>query len=160
VTQEGGMNPVNHQSEFAGLPYEEQCRKVKAGYEILIDHGIAPEIFFAPSHTFDGNTLLAIKDMTPIRIISDTIACDVYKKGDFWFIPQQSGRVRRLPFPLVTFCYHPNIMSEAAFNELEAFLIKSQIYFVQFNRKLLKDRKRNLIDFCLQEIYFMLHGKY
>ena len=160
VTTNGGINPVNNKSEFAGLPYEEQCRKIKAGYEILKSHGITPEIFFAPAHTFDENTLLALRDMTPVRIISDTIAYDVYRKNGFWFVPQQSGRVRRLPFPLVTFCYHSNTMSEEAFNELEAFLIKAQMNFVRFDRKLLKDRKCNLIDFCLRKIYFMLHGKF
>ena len=49
VTKNGGINPVNKRSEFAGLPYEEQAEKIKKGYQILVEHGIAPEIFFAPS---------------------------------------------------------------------------------------------------------------
>ena len=61
VTEDGGINPVNKRSEFAGLPYEEQAEKIRKGYQILDQHGIKPEIFFAPSHTFDKNTLKGIK---------------------------------------------------------------------------------------------------
>ena len=111
----GGMNPVNKRSEFAGLSYEEQAEKIERGWEILIDYGFHPEVFFAPSHTFDENTLKALKNKTTIRVISDTIASDVYKKDDFWFIPQQSGSVRKLPLKTVTFCYHPNTMTDKSF---------------------------------------------
>lgn len=157
VTKEGGINPVNRKSEFAGLPYEEQCRKIKAGYAILKGHGIVPEIFFAPSHTFDENTLRAIRDITPIRVISDTIAYDVYKKGDFWFVPQQSGMVRRLPLSLVTFCYHPNTMTDRTFLELEKFLASWKRMFISFSSQLLRYRKLNFVDYFLRWMYFLRH---
>ena len=53
----GGINPVNHRSEFAGLPYEEQKRMIADGVAILRSHGINPKVFFAPAHTFDENTI-------------------------------------------------------------------------------------------------------
>ena len=99
----GGCNPVNKKSEFAGLQLEEQVIKIKNSWDILERHNIKPEIFFAPAHTFDYKTLQALMDASPIRIISDTIAWDVYTERDFWFIPQQSGSVRKLPFRTVTF---------------------------------------------------------
>ena len=128
----GGMNPVNKRSEFAGLSYEEQAEKIERGWEILIDYGFHPEVFFAPSHTFDENTLKALKNKTTIRVISDTIASDVYKKDDFWFIPQQSGSVRKLPLKTVTFCYHPNTMTDKSFEILEAFLDSYQNRFTEY----------------------------
>ena len=155
VTTNGGINPVNKRSEFAGLSYEEQCGKIRAGYAILKEHGIQPEIFFAPSHTFDENTLQAIKDTTPIRVISDTIAYDVYKEGEFWFIPQQSGRVRKLLFSLVTFCYHPNTMRDEDFMELENFILNYGNKFIDYKRMILKDRKLNLIDRGFRCLYFI-----
>ncbi len=154
VTEDGGMNPVNARSEFAGLCYEEQADKIKKGYEILKNHDIVPEIFFAPSHTFDNNTLKAIKEKTPIRVISDTVANDVYKKGDFWFIPQQSGVVRKLPFKLVTFCYHPNTMEEKDFELLEGFLQTNKNLFVTYHETLLRNRKSSLYDRVLKWLYF------
>ena len=155
VTTDGGINPVNKRSEFAGLPYEEQAQKIRSGYQILKDHGIEPSIFFAPSHTFDENTLLALQQETPIRIVSDTVAWNIYKKGEFWFFPQQSGSVRKLPFKTVTFCYHPNTMSEKAFEQLEKFLKVNE--FTPFSKKLLKNKKRTPIDCFLNRLYLSKH---
>ena len=157
VTTDGGINPVNKRSEFAGLPYKEQAQKIRNGYQILKDHNIEPDIFFAPSHTFDESTLLALQNETPIRIVSDTIACDVYKKGEFWFLPQQSGSARKLPFKTVTFCYHPNTMNEAAFEQLEEFLKIKKGRFVQFSKIVLTERKQSATDKLLQKIYMYMH---
>ena len=109
TTKEGGINPVNQRSEFAGVPLDRQKEMIRHGVDVLKGHDIEPKVFFAPSHTFDENTLVALKEESDIRIISDTIANDVYFENNFYFIPQQSGRVRKLPFKMVTFCYHPNI---------------------------------------------------
>lgn len=155
VTQNGGIHPVNLYSEFAGLSYEEQCEKIKRGYSILEEHGIYPNIFFAPAHTFDNNTLRAIKNWTPIRIISDTIAYDVYKDGEFFFIPQQSGKARSLPFPLVTFCYHPNTMTDRSFEELQGFLARYASRFISVDKRILKNRKMNFLDRILRKLYFI-----
>ena len=157
VTKYGGINPVNKRSEFAGLPYEEQAEKIRNGYQILVEHGIEPGIFFAPSHTFDDNTLKAIKNETPIRIISDTVAWDVYKDGEFWFIPQQSGSVRRLPFKTVTFCYHPNTMSDRAYVVLERFLSVYEGCFIEPSNINKVARHRGVIDIALQRIYLRMH---
>lgn len=157
ATESGGINPVNKLSEFVGLPYEEQREKLEKGYAVLKGHGVEPEIFFAPAHTFDENTLKALKDATPIRIISDTVANDIYKKGVFWFIPQQSGHVRKLPFKTVTFCYHPNGMDDAAFETLEVFLNSSLSRFSSYPQLPLNNRKLDIFDLMLRKIYFFRH---
>lgn len=156
VTNEGGINPINNRSEFAGLSYEIQKIKIERGYKILNEHGIFVEIFFAPAHTFDENTLKAIKNTTNIRIVSDTVASDIYKQGDFWFIPQQSGRVREInPLcKLVTFCYHPNTMQEKDYRILEIFLRKNRAQFVTFENALLKNRKFGAKDWMIRKLYF------
>ena len=151
-SDDGGINPVNNKSEFAGLSLNIQCEKIKNGYEILTRNGIYPKIFFAPGHTFDENTIGALRQETNIRIISDTIANDVYLKDGFYFIPQQSGKVRNLPFKVVTFCYHPNNMKEKDFNNLENFLKDNSKYFKMAN---LKNRKLGLYDRILRFIYFL-----
>lgn len=153
----GGINPVNKRSEFAGLSYEDQAEKIERGWEILNGNGFHPEVFFAPSHTFDENTLKALKEKTTIRVISDTIANDVYKKDDFWFIPQQSGNVRKLPLKTVTFCYHPNTMTDKSFEILEAFLNSYQNRFTEYSELNLKKRNISLWDRLLQKIYFLKH---
>lgn len=47
-------------SEFAGNSYEKQFNMIKSGKECLAKHGIYTDIFFAPGHTYDKNTLKAL----------------------------------------------------------------------------------------------------
>lgn len=153
-TREGGLNPINDRSEFAGVLLERQKEKIRAGVRILQDHGIEPEIFFAPAHTFDANTLEALKKESNIRIISDTIANDVYFENGFYFIPQQSGRVRKLPFKVCTFCYHPNIMNALSWRNLEDFLQRNANAFIDVGRFELNKRKLTAMDRMLRKAYF------
>lgn len=154
TTEEGGINPVNPRSEFAGVPLEAQERKIRDGVEALRGCGVEPKIFFAPSHTFDLNTLEALRTQSDIRIISDTVANDIYYKNGFYFIPQQSGRPRALGFKTATFCLHPNVMSDTAFAQLEAFLKENGDRFGSFDALPLKKRKKSLYDRFLSFIYF------
>ena len=153
-TECGGLNPVNHRSEFAGEPIEVQKEKIRMGTEILKSHGIAPKVFFAPSHTFDENTLIALTECSDIRIISDTVANDAYTENGFTFVPQQSGRARKLPFKIVTFCYHPNTMEDSAFSYLEAFLKENEKSFIPFPLTE-KTRKKDFFDRILKTVYFL-----
>lgn len=158
-TKDGGLNPVNQRSEFAGVSLELQKEKIKKGYQILLQHGLRPEIFYAPAHTFDRNTLLALKEETDIRIISDTVANDVYYEDDFFFIPQQSGKARKLPFKTTTFCYHPNIMTDADFTALKSFLNSYGNHFGSFSDLTLKKRKRGAYDKVLRFCFQIRKGK-
>ena len=155
TTKEGGINPVNKRSEFAGVSLDEQRKMIRHGIDILKQYGIVTNVFFAPSHTFDKNTLIALKEESNIRIISDTIANDVYFENDFYFIPEQSGRVRNLPFKLCTFCYHPNTMCDKDFENLEIFLKKYYFKFVAVKEIELKKRLKSLFDKLLHFMYFV-----
>ncbi len=55
----GLVNGVR-KSEFAGHPYQVQYDKIKKGKAILESHGIFTDIFFAPAHSYDENTLKAL----------------------------------------------------------------------------------------------------
>lgn len=151
----GGVNPVNHRSEFAGVPLERQKEKIRLGCSVLKAHGIDPKIFFAPAHTFDENTLIALKEESEIRIISDTIANDVYYQDGFYFIPQQSGRARKLPFKICTFCYHPNIIGDSSFSELHDFLEANSEKFINPSVITLRRRNKSLIDNAIKRLYFL-----
>lgn len=156
LSKDGGLNPVNCRSEFAGLKIDVQREKIRKGIKELRKIGIDnPQVFFAPSHTFDENTIKALKEESSIRIISDTIANDSYEEYGITFVPQQSGRVRNLPLKLVTFCYHPNMMNEKDFYDLDKFLMKHSKKFICFPLKSVT-RKRGIIDYILKKIYFII----
>lgn len=153
TTKDGGINPVNKRSEFAGVSFDIQLEKIKNGIEIFRSHGIEPKVFFAPSHTFDNETVKALKDASQIRIISDTWAWDHYCKDGITYVPQQSGQVRNVPFALSTFCYHPNTMKDDDFHKLELFLKDNKELFVPFPLEQ-TSRKLSLVDRMMQCAYF------
>ncbi|MDY6281414.1 MAG: DUF2334 domain-containing protein [Roseburia faecis] len=154
TTKEGGINPVNKRSEFAGVPFDTQRAMIRYGVEILKSHTITPRVFFAPSHTFDENTLRALAAESNIRIVSDTVANDVYFRDGFYFIPQQSGRVRKLPFKVCTFCYHPNMMQDEDFEVLELFLKEKSSGFAALQDIQMKKRNMSVFDKILHGFYF------
>lgn len=155
-TIDGGINPIHKRSEFAGLPLNTQKDKIKKGFSKLRSMGFNPKIFVAPSHTFDLNTLEALKSESTIRIISDTMALNPYKKYDFVFIPQQIGSVREIPLSgTFTFCYHPNTMNDKDFENLEVFLQLNSKYFIGFNDfDFSQVLKKSTFDKILSFIYF------
>ncbi len=155
-SQSCGINPINKISEFAGLSLEEQRLKIKTGNEILESHGVQAKLFFAPAHTFDLNTLKALEAETDIRVISDTLAFDVYCEHGFYFVPQQTARAKRFLGKTVTFCYHPNNMCAQDFEKLEAFIIKHKRKFISFDELKLRKRKKSMLDKLLSKSYFIL----
>lgn len=156
LTQCGGVNPVNYRSEFAGLSLNEQRDKIKKGYDILCLKGLKPDIFFAPSHTFDNNTIEALRIETDIRIVSDTIANNVYFDKEFYFVPQQIGVPRKLPFKLTTICLHPNNMSDIAFDKLERFIIKNRDNILSAYDIRMRENKQTIYDRFLRNTYFCI----
>ena len=159
ISNEGlnGLNPVWARSEFAGVPLEDQRRKIAMGGAILKEHGLHPKYFFAPSHTFDENTLVALREETDIRIISDTIALKPYRENGFTFIPQIFGHCVKMPLPGVyTFCLHPNAMNDAQFAQTERFLQAHSSEFISFNDLDLENLSgKDIISKLLSWAYFM-----
>ena len=158
TTITGGINPVHKRSEFAGLPLAEQKEKISKGYKELITIGLLPKYFFAPSHTYDENTLEALVEETSIRIISDSIALQPYKQGVFTMIPCQMGRFRRLPIRgYWTFCFHPNGMDEVAFDTFEHFIETNLERFINFSDiDVNKVGKKTIVDRLFSFVYFTL----
>lgn len=62
TTGKGGLFPLNDFSEFAGIPYEKQRQMLKRGRELLMEKGVKTDLFMAPAHSYDRNTLKALKD--------------------------------------------------------------------------------------------------
>lgn len=151
-----GLNPLWERSEFAGVPLNEQKMKIREGIEVFNAHHISPKYFFAPSHTFDANTLLALREESNIRIISDTIATRPYRKGEFVFIPQLGGRCTEMKLPGVwTFCLHPSTMKEEDFASTERFLQAHKEKMIGFDElNLTRLKGKDLMSRLLSWVYF------
>ena len=151
-----GLNPLWARSEFAGVSLEKQKEKIRAGVKIFRSHGIVPQYFFAPSHTYDNNTLRALKEESNIRIISDTIATKPYKEGDFIFLPQLGGHCTEMKIPgISTFCLHPSAMSDENLEAAERFIKAHKEQFISFSDLDLSNLKgMSIIDRLLSWAYF------
>lgn len=151
-----GLNPLWVRSEFAGLPFEEQKEKIRNGITIFRENGIEPKYFFAPAHTFDENTLKALREESNIRIISDTIATKPYRMKDFVFIPQLGGHCIEMKIPGIwTFCLHPSKMSNQDFITTENFIKSHKNEMIGFDQLDLSNLKgKDFIGKIFSYIYF------
>lgn len=156
-----GMNPIWKRSEFSGVPLEYQKEKIRKGVAVLRSHGINPKYFFAPSHTFDENTLIALKEESDIRIISDTIANKPYKIGDFTFIPQIGGHCFEPKlWGQWTFCLHPSTMQDADFAAVEQFISEHKHQFIGFEQiDITNAGQKNIISKIMDKVYFARRKK-
>lgn len=155
----GGANPVHDRSEFAGLSLEKQIDKIRNGYNILTSHGLFPKFFFAPSHTYDYNTLIALSAVTPIRRVCDTYSLTPYRdRYNITFVPCQMGKPRTMMIPgYWTICLHPNHMSDNDFDELETFINQNRAHIMSFDQIPLESvRRKSVIDRLIHHCYFGL----
>jgi peptidoglycan/xylan/chitin deacetylase (PgdA/CDA1 family) len=57
-----GGRLYDERSEFAGLDYAEQDRRIGAGRDVLESHGFGPTTFIPPWHEYDRTTVRALAD--------------------------------------------------------------------------------------------------
>jgi len=138
--------PFYDRSEFAGLSFDDQSQMFRAAWEIFMSEGVEPRVWIAPGHCFDRITLSALKAETPIRIISDGVACDQFFESDFYWLPQQLWSFSRKLFGLWTICLHPNTMSDSQFDELAETLSACSSCIVSVTDLALIPRNLGLID--------------
>lgn len=90
----GIATPKKH-SEFAGHPYAEQYRRLKEGKRILNEHGIETDVFFAPAHSYDYNTLKALHNLG-FKYISDGRSFKPYQRYGITCLPERTGGIPQM----------------------------------------------------------------
>lgn len=113
-------------TEFTGVSLQEQMNMLQKGNEMLKEHGIYPCCFFAPAHTYDINTVEALKEIEEIKFISDGYALRIFKKNGMNFLPSICDGPFKMPFGLFTYVFHPSAMKEKDFVRMENFLENNQ----------------------------------
>lgn len=152
---------LNHQyisekykSEFSTKSYQEQKRILNEGYQILLSHHINVSCFFAPNHTFDNNTIKAIKDLAIYKFVSDGCSLYPFTKHGVLFLPSIFDTPHKiLNRGIYTFIYHPNNMKEEDFIYLEKFLEQNYEKFdvsIDDVINCYSNRKRTIIDYFIQ----------
>lgn len=151
-----GLNPLWKRSEYAGVSLDVQRKKIREGVSILKSKGLNVKYFFAPSHTFDENTLIALREESEIRVISDMYTLKPYREDNFVFIPCQIGHPQKMPLPgLYTICLHPNTFDNAALERLGQFLKENQSNVIAFSDiDVDKVGRKRLIDRLVSWAYY------
>lgn len=123
-TSNSGLVGINKRSEFAGIPLEKQIEMLSKSYQKFVDEKITPEIFVAPAHSFDRNTIRALKRATRIRYISDGYYLNVIRKDGLNWIPQQLWEPKEKTKGVWTLCYHPETSNLRHYEEVSKFIQK------------------------------------
>ena len=134
ISNNSGLVAFNNKSEFAGVNFKTQLEKIQKGITIFKRERVKTRIWVAPSHTFDQNTLKAIKLGSDIDIISDGISLNPFKRFGFKWLPQTIWHFRKMPFGLWTACTHPNEMTDRGIDELEKFIQINAKHFIDIDK--------------------------
>jgi len=111
-------------SEFYGLEYQLQLKKIKDGLNEFQKREISIRSFFAPNHIYDLNTLKALKSSN-IKIIIDGYGLFPFFKEEILFIPQLFYKEIFLPFGIQTTQIHINEWNDNMFKKFEKFIEKN-----------------------------------
>lgn len=125
------------QSEFSGLSYMIQYERIKAGKEIMERNGIPADIWMAPGHSYDRNTLKALKRLK-FRAITDGIGLYPERRKGLVLVPQQEWWPVRSRIGVRTICLHLNGADEKLYRSIEKHL-QTDPNIVPFS-SVLKDR--------------------
>jgi len=158
ISKKKGLVPINSYSEFAGVDIDIQRKKIQTGYSILCSQGLKPTLWCAPAHTFDRNTLNALKEFTDIRIVTDGIAYYPYNKYDFFWLPQQLWAFEYRKRGIWTICLHIDPISIDQINDhLEKIKRNAHLFVnsIEEIQKTYSRRKRNLFDIALKDLFFL-----
>ncbi len=120
TTRKGGLFPLNTQSEFAGIPYPEQERMIREGRAVLESRGISTDIFMAPAHSYDRNTVRALLS-NGFTKMTDGFGTAPYTDGQMTWYPISFKKSASLAAKdgITTFVVHCNTLDEKNFEEYE-----------------------------------------
>lgn len=128
--------PLHRETEFAGASFEQQQQWIHRGLEILRKNQLKPNLWVAPRHGFDRQTLHAL-DAEGVQILSDGFARRPFLRGGLTWIPQQLWAPVEKRAGLWTICMHPNTVTDAQVNDLERFLYRHAEQFLSVEQALI-----------------------
>lgn len=132
---DSGLLNINPFSEFAGLSYDEQYKKLKIGKEFLVKEQVWQPYFMAPAHSFDTNTLKALSDLK-FQAITDGYGFYPYIEENIILVPQLFSKPINFGFGISTICLHINQMTDKEIENILAFIKNNRQYFINFEEAL------------------------
>lgn len=132
VSKESGLMKITDLSEYVPKSVSEQNEMIRQGKVIFEENGINIDMFIAPCHSFDKNTLQALKD-NGISVISDGFYSRPVVVDGMTYIPSQLWERSKIPDSgFYTICCH---FEHWDYNDIAYF------------ESLIKKYKENIISF-------------
>ena len=162
VSKSGGIFPLNNYSEFAGISFDKQKEMLMLGKNQLKEHGIETDIFMAPAHSYDYNTLRALKE-TGFSKITDGFGKNpyIYKGITFYPISFRLSSSLRQNEGVTTMVVHANTVTEAEKERYARIFMKYGQNMISYSEYLaMKPVKRNIFgrvgEYLLAKCKFIL----
>lgn len=164
ATQKMGCFPLNKLSEFAGTGYARQYEALKQGKAVLAEHGIRTDIFMAPAHSFDRDTIRALRELGFSRM-TDGFGESPYMRWGMTFYPisyrQSSALKKKKGF--TTFVVHTNTMNDKDFERYERLFSDYRDRLISFSELLeMRPEKRGMLgnvkEYSMAAAKFVLVG--
>ncbi len=124
-------------TEFCDHTYQKQFEKIKYGLDKFNDKKINIRTFFAPNHTFDNNTLLALQKCGITEIV-DGYGLMPYEENGIKFIPQLFHKIFPLPFGIQAFQIHLNYYKQNDFDNFKKFIEVNSKKIITYDQALSK----------------------
>jgi len=128
--------PLHRKTEFAGVPFDRQRAWMREGLGILRAQKLHPQLWVAPRHGFDRDTLRAL-DAEGIGVLSDGFARVPFTRYGLVWLPQQLWAPREKSSGVWTICMHPNTATEEQVEELRGFLVRHGDKFISVDQALI-----------------------
>lgn len=135
TTKRCGLFPLNNFSEYAGVSYDTQLDMIKRGLIRLKELGITTELFMAPGHSYDNNTLRALRDCNITRM-TDGFGSNPYTYKGITFYPIAKRRSDCVSDKegYTTLVLHTNIMSDDEIDALEKMITEKREHFIDYRK--------------------------
>ncbi|MDE5909983.1 MAG: DUF2334 domain-containing protein [Lachnospiraceae bacterium] len=160
TTGKGGIFPLNNFSEFAGLPFAQQKDMLLRGKQRLEERGVKTEIFMAPAHSYDRNTLKALKE-TGFTAVTDGFGNYPYLWRGLKFYPisfhLSSTFQKKKGFS--TMVVHTDTIVEEDLQRYESYFQNKNIEWISF-REYIDQPARRITIFTRIKEFLMAKGKY
>lgn len=160
TTGKGGLFPLNNFSEFAGISYEKQRQMLEKGKAHLKEKGIETKLFMAPAHSYDRNTLKALRD-TGFRALTDGFGkCPYEYKGlTFYPISFRLSSTLKKKDGYSTMVVHTGTTTEKELERYEEYFKREDAEWISYEKYLgVKTVKRKILGRCKE--FLMAKGKY
>lgn len=152
TNSEAGILKINKRSEFAGVPEEIQYSMINRGKRILENEGLRVVAFMAPSHSFDMNTITALKK-NEIYNITDGISAYPQKLEEVLMVPCIMSWPKKRLFGINTICLHINTWTSKMFERFEADLQKNRIVAIEYPEECAAVQRNYFLNFIRVFLY-------